>query len=135
MVDNFIHWINFKFCKIVRVGNRYGIRRKFLFSSAYLDLQDIAPKHTVNGGSMYGSPKPTVKRPKIHWWTVSDHISQYGLSDDLEIVLEAYEALEFFKKPKPIKLPAPEEVDNVDMELAQYKLSGKAIRKRFDYAE
>jgi len=130
-------WYNKKFSKIVRVGDEWGIRRRTLpfFTSEYLDLDSIKGGNSIEGGSMYSAPDYAKKKPKIHWWNQPDTIRKYALSDDLDQVVDAYEKLGCFVPATVEPLPKAEPVEDIAVEIAQYKLSGGRLRKKFDYAE
>mgnify|MGYP000029340798 FL=1 len=65
-------------------------------------------------------PKPT----NIQWWWTNKTITKYCVSPDLQKVVNARNALLVWKPPTIVRLPKIAKVENVDMELAQQKLSG-----------
>lgn len=65
-------------------------------------------------------PKPT----NIQWWWTESTITKYCVSPDLQKVVNARNALLMWKPPTMVRLPKIAKVENVDMELAQQKLSG-----------
>ena len=65
-------------------------------------------------------PAPTT----IQWWLTDDTITKYCVSPDLQKVVNARNALLVWKPPTMGRLPKVAKVENVDMELAQQKLSG-----------
>lgn len=71
-------------------------------------------------------PAPTT----IHWWLTDDTITKYCVSPDLQKVVNARNALLVWKPPTMGRLPKVAKVENVDMELAQQKLSGFVSKEK-----
>ena len=71
-------------------------------------------------------PAPTT----IHWWLTDDTITKYCVSPDLQKVVNARNALLVWKPPTMVRLPKVAKVENVDMELAQQKLSGFVSKEK-----
>jgi hypothetical protein len=97
----------------------------------------ISPTAQTQGG-VYGMPNtpkeyadalgpaPTT----IQWWLTDDTITKYCVSPDLQKVVNARNALLVWEPPTMVRLPKVAKVENVDMELAQQKLSGFVSKEK-----
>jgi len=119
------NWVNKRFAKVVKHGNRYGIRRRLGFRAEYLDLTSIMPRKNITGGVVYNKENNFgLPDPKVYWWDTPKNIDKYCLDEDIEKVLAALERLgSFTPNPQPTLDPV-EFIDNVDVEHALYKLKG-----------
>lgn len=119
------NWFNRTCTRVVAVGSKYGVRRKLPFrKEEYLDIDGILPKNPFQG-SVYGHPGLDKAPSKIQWWNRAETIYKFALSDDLPRVIEAYHKLGCYVPPEEITLPVPEVIDDIQMELAQYKLQAR----------
>lgn len=118
-------WYNRNFAKVVSVGDRYGVKRRILFTVQFLDIDSLVPENPFRG-SMYGHPSLEKQPTKVVWWDRPAAIDKFALTDDLPKVITAYERLGCYNKPPEPVLPKPEVIDNISMALAEHKLRGKS---------
>ena len=120
-----INWFNKKVSKVVKHGDRYGIRRRIGFKAEYLDLTSIIPKKSIEGGVLYSSANNFgMPEKKIYWWDNAKNIDKYCLDQDLEKVLVAFDALGCFVPEAKAQLEPVEFIDDLSVERALYKIRG-----------
>jgi hypothetical protein len=133
---------------VVHVGTKYAVRKP-IFSIfrilttgdryEYLDLNTLPPLDIVNNtvgpkGGVYGMPGAhnkirTRTFTKLHWWSTPETITKYCVHESIQVVTEALQDAIEWKKPELVELPPVSKVENVRLELAQQKLSGKYTEK------
>lgn len=119
------NWVNKRFAKVVKHGNRYGIRRRLGFRAEYLDLTSMMPRKSIEGGVVYNRENNFgLPDPKVYWWDTPKHIDKYCLDEDMEKVLTALERLGCFTPDPQPTLDPVEFIDNVNVERALYKIRG-----------
>ena len=119
------NWVNKRFAKVVKHGNRYGIRRRLGFKAEYLDLTSIMPRKNIEGGVLYSKANNYgLPDPKVYWWDTPKNIDKYCLDEDMEKVLAAFDRLGcFVPDPQPTLEPV-EFIDNINVERALFKIRG-----------
>ena len=136
---------------VVHVGTKYAVRKP-IFSIfrilttgdryEYLDLNTLPPLDTVykssaGKGGVYGMPgahnkvsKPKNKFTKLHWWSSPETVTKYCVDESIQVVINALEDAINWKKPELVELPPVSKVEDVRLELAQQKLSGKYTKEQ-----
>jgi hypothetical protein len=100
----------------------------------------VSPTAQTQGG-VYGMPNTPKEyadalgggysdETTIQWWLTDDTITKYCVSPDLQKVVNARNALLVWEPPTMVRLPKVAKVENVDMELAQQKLSGFVSKEK-----
>ena len=137
---------------VVHVGTKYAVRKP-IFSIfrilalgnryEYLDLNTLPPldmvttRGTLTGKTIAHNKGPTRKIrtrtfTKLHWWSTPETITKYCVHESIQVVIDALQDAIEWKKPELIELPPVSKVENVRLELAQQKLSGKYTEKTIE---
>lgn len=119
------NWVNKRFAKVVKHGNRYGIRRRLGFRAEYLDLTSMMPRKNIEGGVLYNKENNFgLPDAKVYWWDTPKNIDKYCLDEDMDKVLNALERLGCFTPDPQPTLDPVEFIDNINVERALYKIRG-----------
>lgn len=130
---NFFNWDNLtahcaklynsRFAHIVKHGDAYAVRRRYLLRTEYLDLNSMLPATTIEGGVIYSKENNYGRQPqRVYWWDNSRNIIKYCLHEDLEYVISAHAALCGYEPEPEPELPPVEHIEDIAVERAMHKI-------------
>lgn len=125
-------FLNKHCAKIVKIDNQYAIRRRHwfkypfsLYEDEFADLDSLLREKELSAAdnaSAEGGYYLVLPSRHVQWWKAAKSIKAYCTTNDFEKILAALEILRNYVEPAEPKMPKIEVVDDIKLELAEYKL-------------